>query len=857
MAAAPHPIVCPQFFEIGIDSEESLGESKGASKVKLTDNGIFFLENNTLKCKQHRMPEVIMSQNIWDIDYDDNMLIALQYDGTVMAWKGEIDSYAEVDDEDIDSLSRKLFVLSEVAESDSPHIICLRGDVGVVCVISHSTLRLVKIESDLSISLSHSVDITNKDNPNFSETVSDCKIWGNENLYVAYSVLGSVVTIYSIDSMDKDMPCKLCLQHEQEGWATALSNGQYGVFAAGDSAGTVSFFCAEKQITDSVVECEMVTNGASVENMNVDSNENCDSGNNEGIQQHESSHSVGANISAVVDGIKLLYTATPFMDSPVTITAILATDDNIWWISTSDGVVYCTHFYTRDGEVPSLTKLKKVALHSAGWGACAVLWEPYVESSFNESEWQRINGVLSSVCKETGVIAQAEVFDFSDLVCQSCPLAIETMESVGNRMFVKSCTCLPQLNILVVVDEASEVTLWSLLTGVMALELNTEVVKGKIISIAGYEFLKTDKYLTNFILFFGLVDGSMYACYVSRYETQYIYEFQQSTTVFSVLDLIGTLSKQLPSKVLKDDDSSLMGVQEQDGDTVNSSVQGDRGVVEIPDSWEINFTKFAMKFKHPPLPVSDIFISSRGQHVCICYARCSLYVYTIDTGALAFHVDLEYEQICDISKVVHVKDMEGCDDSYAGGSVFDQDSLILSLLGKTVLKLFDALTGVILTEVNLEEDDYANSIGDTFQFCGVWDLTEVKEYSNNFVAIIVTNNGNVYAFGNHTPLSLIYERNSILNSREDLGAMDTLPMGVEVFDIWSAFIVVIRFTRSMVVFKFDMREAFFSVIRSQTFTIENDRVSIIHAYPLEGDYQRSTPRIVIILSDGTTCTFNM
>lgn len=853
MSTAPHPIVCPVFFDIGIDSEESLGESRGATTVKLADNGVFFLENSVLKCKRHQLEMVIMSNDVWDIDYDDNMLIAIQFDGTVMAWKGEVDAYGEVEIEDVASLSRRLFTLPEISESDTPHMICLRGDVGVVCVISHSTLRLVKIESDLSISLSHSLDITNKENPNFTESISDCKIWGRESLFVAYSVLGSAVTIYSIDVMDKEEPCKLCLVHEQEGWVTALSNGQCPVFATGDSAGTICFYSSKTvTATNSNVNLEK----SAVTNENDDGDPIADS------TVEGSSSYVHTDY---FNSIQVLYTATPFMDSPITITSLLVSEENIWWMGTSDGVVYCCHFDCQEGEVPSFTRLKKVRLHCAGWGACDILWEPYMDNTIGEGEWHRVNGILTSVCKDTGIIAQSEVFDFTDLVCQSCPLAIETVESVGHRMFVKSCVCLNQLNILVVVDEASEVTLWNLLTGVMALELNTEVVKGKIISVAGYEFMKTDKYLTNFILFFGLMDGSVYACYVSRYETQLVYEFQQSTTVFSVLDLVGSISKHLPSRVLKDDESSLMRVQDQDGDTVNSSVQDKPGMIEIPDSWEINFSLFAEKFKHPPIPVSDMFISSRGQHVCVCYARCALYVYAIDTGTLAFHVDLDADQICDISRVVLVKDSEACDDSYAGGgggatgmgSVCEQDSLVLAIMGKTVLKLFDALTGVILAEIKLEEDDYAASVGDTFQLCGVWDLTEMKEFSNSFVAIIVTNNGNVFAFGNRTPLELIHERMSIPDTHNNIDAMDSLPMGVEVFDIWSAFIVIVRFVRSLMVIKFDMRESFFSVTRSQRFTIENKKARIVSAYPLDGDYHVSAPRVMIALSDGTTCTFNM
>ena len=856
MSSAPHPLVCPQFFEIGRDTDVCLGESTGVTKVQLTEDGIFFLEDHILKCKRHQLKTIQLAKDVWDIDYDDNMLLTLQYDGSIIAWKGEVGSYVDIGEEEIETLSRKLFVLPELAALDIPHLICLRGDVGVVCVVSHSTLRLIKIESDLSISLSSSLDIRNKDYPNFSETVSDCKIWGTDMLFVAYTVLGNATTIYSIDPTNKATPCALCLVHHQEGWVTALSNGHFPVFASGDSAGGICFFTPGM-----VVRAKEEIKKAEEEEAGEEEKE--EEGKEKEVEEKEETEEF-------VVSIQHLLTARPFTDSPLTVTALLMTEENILWIGTSDGVVYCSHFESKEEDSnasPSLVKLKKIRLHCAGWGACSILWEPYTDNTTGDSDWHRINGVLTSVCKDTGVIAQSEVFDFSDAVCNCCPMAIETLESVGHRQFVISCVCLSQLNLLVVVNEASEVTLWSLLTGVMVLELNTEVVKGKIINVASYEFLKTDKYLTNFILFLGLVDGTVFACFVSRYEAQLVYEIQQSTTVFSVLDLLGTLSKHLPSpnKAIPDDDSSLMGVQsvqDQDYDnvTANSSyLDRDGDMVEVPDSWEINFSQFAVNFKHPPLPVSDVFISALGQHVCVCYARCCLYVYAIDTGTLAFHVDLQYDQICDISKVAIVKDMEGCGDSYVGESViFDQDSLMLSLLGKNVLKLFDALTGVIVTTVNLEEDPYASSIGDTFQYCGVWELTEAKEYANDFVSILVTNNGNVYAMGNITPLVLVYERSSLREVRNGhLDAVDYLPMNVEVFDIWSAFIVIIRFLRSTIVFKFDMRENFFSVIKSQTFTVENNRVSIVHVYPLEGDFQKSVPRVMVALSDGTMCSFNM
>lgn len=812
MAAAPHPIVCPAFYDIGIDIEDCLGEKGGASKVQLVEGGIFFLENCVLKCKRHQMDVITLSEGVWDIDYDDNMLMALQHDGSLVAWKGDVESYGS-ELQDIDSLSRKLFVFPGLARLNSPHILCLRGDVGVVCVISHSTLHLVKIESDLSIYLSHSLGIGDKEKTNFTETVSDCRIWGTDVLFVAYTVLGNAVTIHSIDLGDREHPCKLSLVHHQESWVTALSNGQCPIFASGDSVGTICFFAAS-------------TAG------------------------ERESQSAAAT---------LLFTAHPFADMPVTITSLLVEEHNILWIGTSDGVVYCSLFDC-ESECSSLVKLKKVRLHCAG-GASSLLWEPYTDRSTGggEGEWQRINGVLTSVCRDTGLITQSEVFDFSDLVTSCCPLSIEAGESAGHRMFVKACVCLSQLNLLVVVDEASDVTLWSLLTGVIVLELNTEAVKGKIISVASYEFLRTDKYMTNFILFFGLSDGTMYACFVSRYESQLMPECHQSTS-FSVLDLLGTLSK-LPSRVAKDDEGSLMGAQ--DADTLNSSALDEvEGVQQVPASWEISFSVFAADSRHPPLPVSDVFVSVLGQHVCVCYARCSLYTYAIDTGALMLHVDLQHENVCDASQVVSVRDTKDCGDSLAGWSASEQDALVLALLGRGVLKLFDALTGVILTEVGLEDtfqpgEGPSADGGDSFQFCGVWDLT-ARQYSDDYVGILAANSGNIYAFGNISPLVLVCEgRSRRAGTGHQPGDIDFLPMNVKVFDIWRAFIVTVQFMRSVIVFKFDMRENYFSMIKSQSFDVRCKKASVVHVYPLEGDYLSLTPRVVLVLSDGATFTFNM
>ena len=821
MSLAPHPVVCPQFFEVGIDTEESLGDSKGATKVQLAEDGIFFLENHKLKCKRHRLPTISLANDVWDIDYDDNMLLALSFDGSVVAWKGEVESYAVVEEEDIETLSRKLLVLPELSSIDIPHLICLRGDVGLVCVISRNTLHIVKIEGDLSISLSNNIDIKNKMNPNFIETVTECKIWGHEVLYVAYAVLGNDITVYSVDPTNKDVPCKLCHVHQQDNWVSSLSNGHYPIYVAGDSGGVLSIFT-----TDYVgsIEMENDTNG----------------------KEDQEGRDKTAEF-------RLITSVNSFADSPVAITSLLVTEDNIVWVGTSNGVVYCCHF-DHQGETPNLVKFKKIRLHCAGWGPCVILWEPYTDN-VNESDWHRMNGVLTSVCKETGMIAQSEVFDFSDLVCNCCPVSIETQESVGHRLFVKSCVCLSHLNMLVVVNESSEVTLWNLLTGVVVLELNTEAIKGKVINVMAYEYAKTERNRTNFVLFLGLIDGSMYIYHISRFESQLMYEFQQSSTVYSVLDLIGTISKNLPSKGTGDDDSSVMGIQ--DLDSVGSDQQERDAMVEIPGSWEVNSSRFCPKFKQPPLPVSDIFISTQGQYICACYARSCVYVYEIDSGVLAYHVNLDYDEICDISKVVSMKRNKEFGDSHVEGSYCENDSLVLVILGRSVLKLFDALRGVIVKEVKLEDDDYTVSVADKLQFCGAWDLSEMDGFENDFVGMLVTNSGNVYAFGNVTPMVLVHERNTSHDTRSRLDAMDVMPLGIEVFDVWSAFIVIIRYVRSTTVFKFDARDSFFSVVKYQTFTIENKKVNIVKAYPLEGDYFRLAPRFMIALSDGTTCSFNM
>jgi len=775
----------PQYYSIA----SSKISNPYVPKVLLTGDGAFTLERGNVYVIKSFCDAVCLNQEVWDIDFDDKMLLALTKCGDLVVWKGDMDGY--YDGSCLEDNCRQLLHLDGYDETSSFHMVCFRGEAGLICVISPGTLRLVKVDLDLSISLSVSMPLPGPQSEYIVEPLQNCALWGTENLFLAYSVSSNSLYILSIDLNNPDDPFPVKHVHDHQNWVTALSRGICSVSASGDNGGGLTLWRATGQGS---IEC--------------------------------------------------LHSAPSFID--VAITALQMIDSCTFWVGGADGCLTLSQFNTYN-PVP----LRMLSLHPHAQ-VDALFWERHGADSAApispSSRCKSVSGIVSSACAITAKAALMDTSDITDSMFSVFPEVFSSPPFVGHKSFISNCLYLPRLGVLVVVDISSDVTLWSLSTLQCLRKLNTGISEcDRVMRMEGSE--RSAESRVEATVYFGLHSGRVIECTVSASEKKLTMSHMtlRAEQSFSVLDLMESLSRPESMYVTQDQDTEArrnVGSLIDDDD----SVPGEEDREERGMDWAAVCRPFLPQYPFPPLPVSDLFLSPHATVFCACHARCSLYVHSVRNNAPILQVDLDYNDVVDITQV------QPCTDS---ADTADSDALLLALLGKNMLKVLDATKGKMTFQCPIELPMYSSTSFKP-QYCGMWDLSipGISEGgAGDYFGIVVSNTGSAYAIRENCPPTLVYDSDT-----DDFSAKDHLsavPICVKLEYVWNSFIAVISTFRYLTFLKFDMSKCTPSVSRVQKVRFSDEKSRIVYFAAVDTDFSTRTNRVLVVLSDGTSYTLVM
>jgi hypothetical protein len=804
----------PSTYSLYRDKPSSHYEnSSNIPKIFAFGDGAFYLRCGELFVAKKDFPPMLLACEVEDVDFDDKMLMVLSCDGSLTAWKGEIDGYIDGPNEDDNCRQLYKFEPSDAEElTPSSRMLSFRGNAGVICVLTQESVQVVKIDIDLNITLSETLPVPGPIHPFICEPIKKCTIWGVDDLFLVYCVDGSSLFIIRIDAVDITNPCSHCEVYDHQAWVTALSSGPSTICASGDANGGITMFST--------------LSGGDIEK---------------------------------------LFCVNSFASSAITALAVV--NDSMLWVGLADGSIISAQFDTQTSVLPRMHTLNIFVVDVADM----LSWEP-ANASPPSTKKSGMSGLLLAACFASGTISQIDISPTIDSIFSVYPQALTEYQTSTHKLFVSCCLYLPLLDVLVVADFRAHVKLWSLsstqfIRNLIVNEYNGDRVK----SITGFEIM-ADGGAVEATLFLGMYSGKVIQCNVTVSANRHNMSrccSAKAEQSFSVLDLLESTAGSIrthetrpennddtAAKVFIDDDDDLTN----DDDADRSVVVGGNTTVLTQESaeeeWTVSHVELAIGGGFtPPIPVSDLFVSSLASVLCVCHARCALFVHSLDLNTPMLNVDLDYHDLVDISTV-----------QYSGREISQstspaKDRLLLALMGKSVVKILDAIKGKIIAQLNISLTNHL-SASETVQYCGIWDSLPLSAESSKdslslrFVAVVVTNKLGVFVTGNHLETRLVYDHADlsapVMKSRVIPDLLCSVPTGIKMFDAWRTSIVCISAFRELVFLKFDFSQIDPVVTKSHRVQLSDEKIRILNTSAVEANSSNRTNRLLIVLSDGTS-----
>lgn len=299
--------------------------------------------------------------------------------------------------------------------------------------------------------------------------------------------------------------------------------------------------------------------------------------------------------------------------------------------------------------------------------------------------------------------------------------------------------------------------------------------------------------------------------------------------------------------------SSLNGDSLHAGGVTGSS----HGIVARDIECSISFSHDSLSTTNfCPLPVMKLFISSNGTHLAICYSLSLLVVYNCHerTAVLQVHFD---SSIVDISRLNHYNSP-------------DTDNLFIVLHGKSNFKVLDALSSKMSKSFDLGDLHSSDRDGDPI-VCGcLWnsnsscnlsleDIKPVGLFIANGIKIFTYRHNHSLATDKSITRRLLLHSSTLNSLAGNYFSVDDLVLGVEAFDSYagSSPMVAVWSLRRLVILRVEVLGDRMEYQRALEYRVPHEKIRIVFAKSLSLNIQIRKHRVVVLLSDGSTCVLHI
>ena len=834
----------------------------------------FLLDHHELWAYQKDQLPVQLGIDILDINYDDNMLLSLTSSGEIIVWQGDLHDFCTPDN--AQEFSRLLFTIPNfVHDPETNYMVCFKGSVGLICILNNSgSLYLIKVDIDLSIPLDYTTSIPLMK----SEEIETCAIWGDEIMFLVYTQTNQVFVSLLID-LSNSNPCSEVLRFTSSYPITCLCHESKEISIYGDSNGGITLW---NITSDSLIE-------------------------------------------------KVL-TVHSFIHSAVT--SLHLARENIVWIGGSDGTIISSYINIQKENpiVLKLSIFRLHSLNSYStylrWYPSDVPELSGFRLLTNVQKGDRestLSGLIVTICSVTGEISSIRLTPFLNSVITTNPLPTKVWtipRLVGDHgVPFQSCyqynieliLYLPSQHLLLVCNSC-QIDLWNPISSefiqsidMMESPMRSFLLEGKITimtllneeiqSLEGKEIGQQEEIYFGTILI-GLITGSVWKLVLRRKFCGSVLGNDgilrpQNTNRYSVLDMMESLSviqspnlidekekedivlgsEGIPlsqpnvSKIL--DEESMMTQSEHHlspflFEVTCTRIDPQTPIIPQSNRKPTNFSLF------PPIPVTDIFVSSKKTVICVIHSRCSFSIYSLASSQMIRTIHLN-----PTDSVVEI-----CSSTI---TTTEDENLIIGILGNEKLKILDVIKGSNLFDIMISDLPIIPST-EKVLFSQIISLSPnpmipLGDNRNHQAIVLLTSTGNLYFFHdllNPRPIQLFDSESILFQERdhedddggsggggEDDGSIDYLsfiPVRIDHYPfpmLSSRSLLIIQTFRVLIFLLVDSSKnphhpQISKLSKIEFNTIPSQRRRILVSYPVELDWKNEMYRILVVMSDGST-----
>jgi hypothetical protein len=270
----------------------------------------------------------------------------------------------------------------------------------------------------------------------------------------------------------------------------------------------------------------------------------------------------------------------------------------------------------------------------------------------------------------------------------------------------------------------------------------------------------------------------------------------------------------------------------------------------------------------PPIPITDILISSLKSILCVVHSRSSLSIYSLRSAQM-----IRYMNLNSSDHVVDICSFNSSETIDTSSSNQVEEQLIIGLLGHERMKIFEAISGSLLYDILTCGLPMIPST-EKILFAQIISLRNETDIAAGRIitpgVILLTSPGNLYYIPNLTnprPIQLLDGESVLENDDQDeiddnkrrrrpnVDHLYPVPTKIDHYHlplIKSKSILILQTFRVLLILLIDSSKQFPQIIKISKISLRSKlHQRLVLSYPIEVDWRKELFRIVVVMSDGS------
>lgn len=510
--------------------------------------------------------------------------------------------------------------------------------------------------------------------------------------------------------------------------------------------------------------------------------------------------------------------------------------NNALWICDLSGVATLAFYdVTRN----RLERIRTTRLLSFGCGATNLQWRQKTSTGADT------RGRLRVLCGFAGVAVECFLHDSAAVIFSA---AVEPAHIPGHRSVVEVCAVMPELDLVITAGCRDKAYVWDLTAGQLLATIPSRDMFFTSIATFDSGFVADGdaRILT------GHSNGHTHDYVLCCNRSQQAGENKtHSRSILTSNDGNSGKSKVSVSKpqALDQGSSSILISQEEYGaqefaqtalNMLSVSQEGsdlivDQGAARVSES--IVKVTYQWSTDYTPLPVTQILTSALGLYYAFCYAQSCIVIHSWEDRRALTQVQFD-NTLVEISCL-----------SSAEYEDLEADSFIIVLQGQNNVKVWEALSGQILTTYQTGQSNIRMASS------ALWDLPMTSDgpSSRRIVGVCASNGPAAYVFGDMAGCTPVQLQDSIRAAAQP--KVDGLVLGCRAFHPGQSPFASMWTFRSLFWLRLNLDTATPQVLRIQEYTVPSEKVRVVLGQSLK--MVDRTHRVAVVMSDGTVCLLTL